>query len=65
MGGIRRSALRCADAERLRAVDEPRLHAHLQRAVDAANALVARSEQVRRFELVVADLDDRELVTRP
>ncbi|WP_278103109.1 AMP-dependent synthetase/ligase [Microbacterium proteolyticum] len=47
----------------LRAVDEPRLHAHLQRTVDAANALVARSEQVRRFELVVADLDDRELVT--
>ncbi|MCW2165852.1 long-chain acyl-CoA synthetase [Microbacterium hydrothermale] len=47
----------------LRAVDEPRLHAHLQRAVDAANALVARSEQVRRFELVVADLGDRELVT--
>ena len=47
----------------LRAVDEPRLHAHLQRTVAAANALVSRSEQVRRFELVVADLDDRELVT--
>lgn len=47
----------------LRAIDEPRLRAHLQSTVDAANALVARSEQVRRFTLVVADLDDRELVT--
>lgn len=47
----------------LRAIDEPLLCAHLQSTVDAANALVARSEQVRRFTLVLADLDDRELVT--
>ncbi|MFK0403086.1 AMP-dependent synthetase/ligase [Microbacterium sp. NPDC090225] len=47
----------------IRAVSDPALHAHLQRAVDAANALVARSEQVRRFSVVLADLDDRELVT--
>jgi long-chain acyl-CoA synthetase len=47
----------------LRAIDEPLLYAHLQSTVDAANALVARSEQVRRFTLVLADLDDRELVT--
>lgn len=47
----------------LRPVDEPRLVARLQRVVDEANALVARSEQVRRFTLVLADLDDRDLVT--
>ncbi|MFJ4254402.1 AMP-dependent synthetase/ligase [Microbacterium sp. NPDC090003] len=47
----------------IRAVSDPALHAYLQRAVDAANALVARSEQVRRFSVVLADLDDRELVT--
>ena len=47
----------------LRAVTDPTLRAHLQRAVDSANALVARSEQVRRFSVVFADLDDRALVT--
>lgn len=47
----------------IRTVTDPALRAHLQRAVDAANALVARSEQVRRFSVVFADLDDRELVT--
>ncbi|WP_194762329.1 AMP-dependent synthetase/ligase [Microbacterium sp. UFMG61] len=47
----------------IRAVTDPTLHAHLQRAVDAANALVARSEQVRRFSVVFADLEDRGLVT--
>lgn len=47
----------------LRAVTDPTLRAHLQRAVDAANALVARSEQVRRFSVVFADLEDRALVT--
>jgi len=47
----------------LRAIDEPRLRAHLRSTVDAANALVARSEQVRRFTLVLADLDDHELIT--
>ena len=47
----------------IRAVNDPALRAHLQRAVDAANALVARSEQVRRFSVVFADLDDRGLVT--
>lgn len=47
----------------IRTVDDPTLHAHLQRSVDEANALVARSEQVRRFSVVFADLDDRGLVT--
>lgn len=47
----------------IRAVSDPTLRAHLQRAVDRANALVARSEQVRRFSVVFADLDDRALVT--
>lgn len=47
----------------MRAVEEPRLRARLETVVDAANALVSRSEQVRRFSLVLADLDDRELVT--
>ncbi|MFJ4223258.1 AMP-dependent synthetase/ligase [Microbacterium sp. NPDC089695] len=47
----------------IRVVDDPALRERLQRAVDAANALVARSEQVRRFTVVLADLDDRELVT--
>ncbi|MHC9044565.1 AMP-dependent synthetase/ligase [Microbacterium saperdae] len=47
----------------IRAVTDPTLRAHLQRSVDAANALVARSEQVRRFSVVFADLEDRALVT--
>jgi long-chain acyl-CoA synthetase len=47
----------------IRAVTDPALRAHLQGAVDAANLLVSRSEQVRRFSLVFADLDDRGLVT--
>lgn len=47
----------------IRAVTDPALRAHLQRAVDTANALVARSEQVRRFSVVFADLEDRGLVT--
>lgn len=47
----------------IRAVTDPTLRARLQRTVDAANALVARSEQVRRFSVVFADLDDRGLVT--
>lgn len=47
----------------IRAVTDPTLRAHLQKSVDAANALVARSEQVRRFTVVFADLEDRGLVT--
>ncbi|MEV4668949.1 AMP-dependent synthetase/ligase [Microbacterium sp. LWO12-1.2] len=47
----------------IRAVTDQTLRAHLQKSVDAANALVARSEQVRRFSVVFADLDDRALVT--
>ncbi|WP_394685302.1 AMP-dependent synthetase/ligase [uncultured Microbacterium sp.] len=57
------SALEPGTPGAVRAVDDPRLTAHLQTTVDAANALVARSEQVRRFTLVLADLDDHELVT--
>jgi len=45
------------------ALDDPMLRADVQRAVDDANALVARSEQVRRFALVFADAEDREIVT--
>ena len=47
----------------IRAITDIDLRGHLQGAVDDANALVARSEQVRRFSLVFADLDDRGLVT--
>lgn len=43
--------------------EDPELRAAVQRAVDEANALVSRSEQVRRFALVIADSDDREIVT--
>lgn len=50
-------------APEIRAVSDPALRAHLQSTVDAANALVARSEQVRKFSVVFADLDDRALVT--
>lgn len=44
-------------------LENPTLRATLQRAIDNANALVAKSEQVRRFALVFADADDREVVT--
>ncbi|GAA3029583.1 AMP-dependent synthetase/ligase [Microbacterium dextranolyticum] len=44
-------------------IDDSQLRADIQRAVDEANALVSRSEQVRRFALVVADSDDREVMT--
>ncbi|GAA1945371.1 AMP-dependent synthetase/ligase [Microbacterium aquimaris] len=44
-------------------IAEPRLIAHLQESVDAANARVSRSESVRRFALVFTDLDDTRLVT--
>jgi long-chain acyl-CoA synthetase len=47
----------------LASVDDPRLRTHLQKVVDAANARVSRAEQVRRFLLVLADLDDARLVT--
>ncbi|MCT9821447.1 long-chain fatty acid--CoA ligase [Microbacterium sp. W1N] len=45
-----------AGTELAEVVDE-RLRARIQASVDAANALVARSERVRRFTLVSADLD--------
>ena len=45
------------------ALDDPDIRAEVQRAVDEANALVSRSEQVRRFALVFADAEDREVVT--
>lgn len=40
-------------------VDEPRLLAVIAHAVEAANARVARSEQARRFTLLIADLSER------
>ncbi len=45
------------------ALDDAALRATVQSVVDRANALVATSEQVRRFALVFADADDREVVT--
>ncbi|WP_423304085.1 hypothetical protein, partial [Escherichia coli] len=47
----------------LQDVSDPVLRDHLQGVVDTANSLVARSEQVRRFSIVFADLEDRGLVT--
>jgi len=40
-------------------VDDSRLVAAISRAVQAANAQLARSEQVRRFSLLIADLTER------
>lgn len=57
------SALEPGAPGSVRAIDDSRLRTHLRATVDSANALVSRSEQVRRFTLVLADLDDRELVT--
>lgn len=42
---------------------EPALRRRIQQLVDEANALVARSEQVRRFTVLSTDLDDATLVT--
>ncbi len=47
----------------LREVVDADLRARIQRSIDAANARVARSEQVRRFVLVAADLADTTIVT--
>lgn len=47
----------------LREVTDADLRARIQRSIDAANARVARSEQVRRFVLVAADLADTTIVT--
>ena len=58
--GIRLDAV---SGEGVTPISEPRLIAHLQRSVDAANARVSHSEGVRRFALVFTDLDDTRLVT--
>lgn len=50
-------------AAALRPLDDGRLRAEVAGFVDEVNALVARSEQVRRFTLIVADPDDTTLVT--
>lgn len=47
----------------LEEVPDGQLRAEIQQAVDAANARVARSEQVRRFTLISADLDDATIIT--
>ncbi len=44
-------------------ITDARLRAELEGTIDSANALVAHSEQVRRFTLVLADLNDTTLVT--
>ncbi|MCC4908164.1 long-chain fatty acid--CoA ligase [Microbacterium sp. cx-59] len=58
------SALERDAAGVLTEVTDTRLRAHLRGIVDSANARVSRSEQVRRFAIVLADLDDTELVTQ-
>ncbi|WP_292864445.1 long-chain fatty acid--CoA ligase [Microbacterium sp.] len=60
---VDREAVTAARDGRDVTVDDAELRADIERAVDAANALVARSEQVRRFALVFADAEDREIVT--
>lgn len=50
-------------AGQLREIADEGLRARIQRSVDAANALVSRSEQVRRFTLIAADLADTTIVT--
>lgn len=57
------TALIVLDPDAAPPVDEREREAVIQRAVDEANALVSRSEQVRRFALVTADAEDREVVT--
>lgn len=57
------TALIVLDPDAAPPVDERERDAVIQRAVDEANALVSRSEQVRRFALVTADAEDREVVT--
>ncbi len=47
----------------LHEVDDAPLRAELERIVDEANRLVARSELIKRFAMVFADLDDRTLIT--
>ena len=47
----------------LHEVDDAPLRAELERIVDEAHPHVARSEQLKRFAMVFADLDDRTLIT--
>ncbi|MGB3414848.1 MAG: long-chain fatty acid--CoA ligase [Microbacteriaceae bacterium] len=54
---------RIFDSESFTEVTDTHLRAELQKAIDTANALVSRSEQVRSFALVSANLDDSTLVT--
>lgn len=50
-------------AGQLREIPDEGLRARIQRSIDAANALVSRSEQVRRFTLIAADLADTTIIT--
>lgn len=50
-------------AGQLREIPDEGLRARIQRSIDAANALVSRSEQVRRFTVVAADLADTTIIT--
>lgn len=47
----------------LHEIDHAPLRAEIERIVDAANQVVSRSEQIKRFAMVFADLDDRTLIT--
>ena len=51
------------DATGFHEVTDAQLRAELRVVVDRANSLVARSEQVRRFVIVAANLDDATLIT--
>ncbi|WP_396667759.1 AMP-dependent synthetase/ligase [Microbacterium sp. R86528] len=55
--------LAAPDATILDEVADAGLRRHIQATIDAANSLVAHSEQVRRFTLVATDLADTTLVT--
>lgn len=50
-------------AGQLREIPDEGLRARIQRSIDAANALVSRSEQVRRFTVIAADLADTTIIT--
>lgn len=50
-------------AGQLREIPDEGLRTRIQRSIDAANALVSRSEQVRRFTVIAADLADTTIIT--
>lgn len=57
------SALVVVDIESTLEIPSAEIECQIQESVDAANLLVAHSEQVKKWTLVTADIDDPELVT--